>query len=264
MDIFKRDLAPISDQAWQEINSRAETVINSQLTSRKSLKVLGPFGLSYTSVPTGRLDILENTTSNVKLGLYQHLSLLETRISFSLSKWELDNILRGTKDVDLSALEKAAKELALFEDDVIYNGHPLAKIVGLTHACKHKVTIALDSEAILTALSKGLVSLKKSFVEPPFNFIVGEALFDALNHLHGSRRLKAIIEEMIGGEVIFSEVVEGGLLIPVKHVDLEFTVGQEYTIGYESHDNELVTLFIMNSFTMRVLDENILLRVLVK
>lgn len=260
MDIFKRDLAPISDEAWAEINARAEEVINSQLTTRKSLKVNGPFGLSFTSVPTGRLDILDNKNSNVRLGVYNNKSLLETRVSFELSKWELDNILRGTKDVDLGALENVAKEIARFEDDVIYNGHKGAGIQGLLNEAGHHVDVKLESQAILSAVSKTLIELRNAFVQPPFNFVVGEAMYDALNKVHGSRLLKNIIEELIGGEVIVSEMIQGGLLLPLNHDDIEFTIGQEYTIGYESDNRDYVKLFLMNSFTLRVLDQNIFAR----
>jgi uncharacterized linocin/CFP29 family protein len=68
---------------------------------------------------TGRLNILDNKSSNVKLGMYDNKSLVETRITFELSRWELDNLLRGAKDIELDALEDAAKEIARFEDDVI-------------------------------------------------------------------------------------------------------------------------------------------------
>jgi uncharacterized linocin/CFP29 family protein len=51
--------------------------------------------------------------------MYDNKSLVETRITFELSRWELDNLLRGAKDIELDALEDAAKEIARFEDDVI-------------------------------------------------------------------------------------------------------------------------------------------------
>ncbi len=70
--------------------------------------------------------------------------------------------------------------------------------------------------------------------------------------------LRDLVKGMIGGEVFVSEVMEGGLLIPVNHEDIEFTVGQEYTIGYETHNDQTVKLFIMNSYILRVLDSNIL------
>lgn len=257
MDIFKRDLAPISDQAWEEINTRAEDVINSQLTTRKSLKINGPFGLSYTSVPSGRLDIIDNKNSNINIGIYNNKNLMETRVSFNLSKWELDNILRGAKDIDLGPLEGVAKEIARFEDDVIYNGHKGGQIKGLLNEAGHLVDVKLESQDILSALSKTLIKLKNAFVRPPFNFVVGEDLYQALNVVHGSKLLKTIVEEMIQGQVIVSEVIKGGLLLPVKHDDIELTIGQEYIIGYESDDKDYVKLFLMNSFTLRVLDDQI-------
>ncbi|MFO7969618.1 MAG: family 1 encapsulin nanocompartment shell protein [Bacillota bacterium] len=264
MDIFKRNIAPISDMAWEEIDERAEEVINSQLSTRKSVKVNGPFGLSYTTVPTGRLNLVDNNKSNVKLGLYNNQSLLETRISFELSQWELDNILRGAKDIELDNLEAAAKEIARFEDDVIYNGNKSANIKGLMNEAGNKKTIELDSQDILSNLSEALIDLKNSFVEGPFNFVVSKSLFKALNKVHGSKLLKNIIEDMIGGKVIVSEMIKGGLLLPIEHDDIEFTIGQEYTIGYESHDTKNIKLFIMNSFTLRVLDENILVKFSIK
>lgn len=264
MDIFKRNLAPISDQAWQEIDLRAEDVISSQLTTRKTLKVNGPFGLSFTSVPTGRLDLLENKTSNVKLGMYNNKPLLETRISFELSKWELDNLLRGAKDIELGALEDAAKEIARFEDDVIYNGNKDAGITGLMEESGLEKTVKLESQDILSAVSEALIDLKNAFVEGPFNFIVSRKLYNALNKVHGSRLLRMIVQEMIGGQVIVSEMIDGGLLLPLAHDDIEFTIGQEYTIGYESHSDDLVKLFIMNSFTLRVLDNQILAKFTIK
>jgi len=258
MDIFKKNLAPISSEAWEEIEGRAEQVINSQLTTRQSLSVIGPRGLAYTAVPTGRLDLLDNKNGNINLGLYNNQSLVETRISFELSQWELDNILRGAKDIELDALEDAAKEIARFEDDVIYNGHKNAGIKGLFQVAGHEKTMSLESQDILENISEALIDLKNAFVEAPFNFIVSKKLYKALNKVHGSRLLRSIIEEMIGGKVVVSEMVEGGLLLPLKHEDIEFTIGQEYTIGYESHNETDIRLYIMNSFTLRVLDENIL------
>ncbi len=263
MDIFKRNLAPISDEAWNEIDETAQGVINSQLTTRLSLNVNGPFGLSFTAVPTGRLDLVDNKKSDVKIGLYNNQSLLETRISFELSQWELDNILRGAKGINLDALEEAAMTLARFEDDVVYNGNTSAGIKGLMNEAGHKKTISLDSQDILTNVSSAILELKNSFEVGPFNMVVDKPLFNALNKVHGSKLLKTIIEEIIGGKVIVSEVIKGGLLLPIKHEDLEFTVGQEYTIGYESHNHENIKLFIMNSFTMRVLNEDLLVKFIV-
>lgn len=259
MDIFKRSLAPIPQAAWEEINERAETVINSIITTRKSLKIDGPHGLNKTSISTGRLNLVDNKISKkVNIGKYDVLPLIETRISFELTRWELDNVLRGAKDIELEPLEKAASELALFEEEVIYNGSKEANINGLVNDAAHKFKLEADSQKILDAVSEAVFTLKESFVERPFNFIVSKDLYKALNKIHGAKLLRDLIKSIIGGEVYISEVMKGGLLVPINHEDIEYTLGQEYTIGYESHDDQLVKLFIMNSYILRVLDPNIL------
>jgi uncharacterized linocin/CFP29 family protein len=259
MDIFKKNLAPMPNSAWEEINERAEDVINSMLTTRKSLKVNGPFGLDKTMVASGRLNLVKNSIKeNVKIGLYDIKPLLETRINFELSRWELDNILRGAKDIDLENLEKAAHELALFEEEVIYNGLKEANIKGLVNEAGHRMSLNNDSQDILDKISDAVFTLKKSYVSGPFNLIVSKDLYKALNKIHGAKILRDLVKSIIGGNVYLSEVINGGLLLPLNHDDIEFTIGQEYTVGYENHNEKDIKLFIMNSFTLRVLDPNIL------
>ncbi len=261
MDIFKQNLAPIPKEAWAEINNRAEVVLGAYLTTRKSLLVNGPFGLEKTSVSTGRLNIVENgNDEKVKLGIYENQNLVETRISFKLARWEMDNVIRGAKDLDLSALEEAVKQIALFEEDALYNGKKAIGIKGLLEKAVKSFPIGKDAQAILDAVSKGVVTLKAAFAEKPYNLIVGKTLFQNMNTVFGNKLLYELVEKLIGGNVILSEVVKGGLLLPVKHRDLEFTVGQDYTIGYQNHDSENINLFIMNSYILRILDPNILVR----
>ena len=53
MDILKRELAPLTDEAWDEIESKAKEVLENHLSARKSVHVKGPFGLEYTVLSEG-------------------------------------------------------------------------------------------------------------------------------------------------------------------------------------------------------------------
>ena len=56
-------------------------------------------------------------------------------------------------------------------------------------------------------------------------------------------------------------IVDFGLyafLVPYDHDDLELTIGQDFSIGYEAHDTKEVTLFLTESFTFRVLDGSLI------
>ncbi len=258
MDLFKQNLAPIPQEAWDEINNRAEKAIKSVLTARKVLHVEGPFGFEKPVLTSGRLNLLKDLQSEVKAGTYESQSLVEARASFELSRWELDNVIRGTKDIDLEALEKAAVAIAEFEEKTLYFGHKEAAIKGLIETAATKVTLKGDSQTILQEVSRAAIKLQEAFVEQPFDLIVSDAFFDQLNRIHGAKLLREIVEGVIGGKVIRSKYLQGGLLLPHDHEDLELTLGQDYTIGYEYHDQTTVKFFIMNSFALRVFDNNLL------
>ena len=138
MSMLKRNIAPMPSKVWDEIDERAKTVLTNILSARKVVHVEGPMGWDYAVVPEGRLDIIDkNEDSDVSVGTYRVKPLLEARISFELDRWELDNITRGAKDIDLEALEEATKKLALFEENLIYNGYEKADIKGLKEVAAH-------------------------------------------------------------------------------------------------------------------------------
>ncbi len=135
VDIFKRQLAPLSGEAWKEVNDRAGQVLKNYLSARKVVNVVGPKGWEYSFLPEGRLDLIE-TGSEVGAGLRKSKPLVELRVPFRLNRWELDNIDRGTADPDLGPLEEAARKIALFEENTIYNGFEAGMIKGLVREAR--------------------------------------------------------------------------------------------------------------------------------
>ena len=82
MDMFKRNLAPISNRAWSEIEERAKLVLLSRLSARKVVSVNGPHGLDYTVLSEGRLSLVDDKSA-VKVGIYNVLPLTEARVRFT-------------------------------------------------------------------------------------------------------------------------------------------------------------------------------------
>lgn len=258
MDLFKQSLAPIPSDAWEEINDRAKEVIVSQLTARRVLNVEGPKGLVANSITQGRLKpIKEMKKGEVGASLYDVVPLMETRIEFDLSRWELDNILRGEKDSELDNLEAAAEKLARFEEDAVYNGNKAAGIKGLNEVAATRIKLTKDPNDILTAVSEGACALTDAYVQRPYDMIVSDAVLKRLNQMYQGGLLRKNVEAIIGGDIIRSRAVKGAFLLPRNHEDLELTIGQDYSVGYEFHDQKNIRLFLMNSFTFRCLDEDI-------
>ncbi|TVP97064.1 MAG: bacteriocin [Acholeplasmatales bacterium] len=262
MDLFKQHLAPIAESAWAEINETAIDVIETTLSARKALRVVGPLGLAKQSVANGTLNMLSESNTKkddqVFAGLYDVTPLVETRLSFELSRWELDNALRGKQDLDLDVLEQAAEQLARFEENCIYNGHKAAGIKGLVETAPHKLRISDDANETLQAIATGLLKLQDAYTQKPYVLIVGDEVFTMLHRVYDGKLLIDALASLVGGAVIHSKVLDGALLVPYDHEDLEITIGQDYAIGYEAHDAKNVRLFITNAFTFRILDPNLI------
>ena len=253
-----RDMAPISKDAWKEIDSRATEVLISYLSARKVVHVDGPKGLDYNVIVEGRLTNFEKS-GEVNYASYSVLPLTESRIEFEMNRFELDNILRGAKDVDYEPLEDAMKELALFEENAIYNGLENS-IKGLKEYVEDEVPFGNNPMEIMASITKGLIQLRKVFEKGPFALVVNEEAFIRIASQEASYPLEKRIRELINGNIIFSHVIDGAYLLPFNHEDLELTIGRDFSIGYQSHSNEKIKFFATESFTFRVLNPDLIIK----
>src|SRR5699024_7280940 len=162
-----------TDEAWKEIDERASEVLKNYLSGRRVVKVTGPKGWEYNVVTEGRLEnIVEE--DDICYGTYKALPLVETRVEFDMNRWELDNLNRGGKHNDYNPLEDAVKKIALFEENVIYNGLDKSYIKGILQSAEGKViTLGKDSVSVMNAISEGVLRLKSVYAEGPYTLIVG-------------------------------------------------------------------------------------------
>jgi uncharacterized linocin/CFP29 family protein len=256
MDILKQQLAPVSSQAWEEINTQAKRVLTSHLSARKFVEVTGPKGWDYAAVPTGRLVIPENQDNGgVVFGIKQVQPLIEPRIMFSLNIWELDNLTKGAKDIDLHPLEKAAVRLAEFEERTIYYGLQDALVKGLKDCnIEQKLIFPGNIDDLLATVSQGITHLRGSSFDGPYTLVVSPAKWQKISSHFKGYPLKIQIEKLIGGPVILSHFIEEAFLVPSKATEINLILGQDISIGYVSHNEKEVRLFFTESFTMQIND----------
>lgn len=261
MNILKREIAPIPQEGWSEIDEQAAMVLKTHLSARKVVHVKGPFGWDYTVVPEGRLSLLEEEKKErVRSGLYNVKPLLEARVGFRLDRWELDNLVRGARDIDLDPLDEAVKKIALFEENAVYNGYAGADIKGLFKSSKQTpIPLGKEGSQIMLSLSKAVLLMQEAHQSAPFSLVVGEEAWKLINSEVQGYPLINRIKNLIGGQVLYSSVIKGAVLVPQDHDDLELSIGGDFSIGYEFHDAKIVQLFVSESFTFRVLDPAIII-----
>lgn len=255
MDILKKSLAPITEKGWKEITGRVKEILDTYLTARSFVDIEGPNGLEFGAVSTGRLRIPKNQPANqVGYGIRETLPLVETRKPFELDIWELDNIERGTRDIDLTPLEEAAKEIALFEEKAIYEGFSAANIVGLKESSTQaKATLPQDPDEFLRVIGRQVNNLSKESVGGPYSLVINaEQWVNLLNLSEGYPVLKQL-KGIVGGKVLISQNNPSSFLVSERGGDYELTIGQDISCGFDSYNSSKVKLFLSSSFTFRVI-----------
>jgi uncharacterized linocin/CFP29 family protein len=255
MEILKKEMAPIPDEAWKEITDQIQGVLKNHLTARKFVDIEGPFGLDYGAVSTGRLTLNGNKRKDgVNYGIREVKPLIEVRKLFDLQRWELDNISRGAKDIDLESAEKAAKQVASFEENVIYQGLKNAGIAGLEEMTLHlPVQLPHKADNILMVIGEQINRMQRSAVEGPYSLIMNEKFWLELINLTEGYPIVNQLKDILGGQIIVNDHCKNSYLISERGGDFELTIGQDLAIGYEMHDLKKVKLFMTESFTFRVL-----------
>lgn len=260
MNLLRRELAPITDAAWEEIDDQARNFFRPLLTARKFVDVTGPKGLDFGAVSTGRLVVPPNQSADsVEYGVNQVQPLVEARAHFNLKLWELDNISRGARDADLDPMEKAARKLAKFEEDAIYRGLEHSSIRGLEEKPEHdSIPYDGDIKEFLSSVTHGITGLRDAMVEGPYTLVVTPKVWSELSSCVEGRPLKHHLEYLIEGPVITGPFVEKSFLVSTRGGDLRLTLGQDISIGYLGHDAESVKLYFTESFTFSIFDSAVI------
>lgn len=255
MDILRKSLAPISSKAWEEINETAADILTSVLSARKFVDVEGPKGWDYAALSEGRLNVAANQKGDVKFGINQVMPLIESRLPFELNIWELDNSERGCEDIELGNLEDAARKIAQFEEKVIYEGLKQAGIEGLKESSDFdKIAFPKSVDAILSAVTKGIAQMKQASIEGPYSLVLNQDKWEKTQSFVQGYPLTKRLENMLGGSIIMAPFVKDAYLVSERGGNFKLVLGQDLSIGYESHNNKTVQLYFTESFTFKILE----------
>jgi uncharacterized linocin/CFP29 family protein len=266
MDLLKRELAPITSEAWQQIDEEARRVLSLHLAGRKLVDFSGPHGWGLGAVNTGRLDHIDKgPVQHVAHAIRVVAPLVELRSPIVLPILELDYAARGANDLDLDPVIATAERVAHAEDGAIFHGFKDARITGIIEASPHapiEVASNLDWPRALTAAKE---VLRLAGVNGPYALAAG---LDAYSELiatgeDGYPLRKRVEENILDSAIVWAPALKGGaVLMSTRGGDYELTVGQDLAIGYAGADRTNVELYLTESFTFRVLEDKacILLR----
>ena len=256
MNHLLREIAPITDRGWEELDEEARQQLVVTLAARKLVDFSGPYGWERSATNLGRTEPLGATpVEGVDARRRRVLALVEARASFSLARSELDAIDRGADDADLDALDEAARRIALVENTAIFNGWPEAGISGIAQETPHApITLNDDMNACPRHVARAVEMLLSNGVEGPYGLALGPDVYRRVVETteHGGYPLFDHLRKILGGPLVWAPGVNGGVVVSLRGGDFLFESGEDLAIGYHAHDVDSVHLYLVETFSFRV------------
>jgi uncharacterized linocin/CFP29 family protein len=100
MNNLHRELAPISDAAWAQIEEETSRTLKRYLAGRRVVDVGGPAGTGLSAVGTGHLRTIAAPADGVLARQREVKALVELRVPFELDRQAIDDVERGANDSD--------------------------------------------------------------------------------------------------------------------------------------------------------------------
>jgi uncharacterized linocin/CFP29 family protein len=255
MNNLHRELAPISDGAWDQIEEEAQRTLKRYLAGRRVVDVKGPGGSMLSAVGTGHLSNLEAPGAGIIARQRFVKPLVELRVPFQLARQQIDDVERGANDSDWQPLKDAAKRIAFTEDRAIFEGYAAGGIEGVRQGTSNKVAaLPGDPSHYPDAVAEALSQLRLAGVNGPYAVVMGADAYTALSEAsdHGYPVIQHI-QRLVNDEIIFAPAITGAFVLTTRGGDFELHLGQDVSIGYLSHDDKNVTLYLQETLTFLLL-----------
>jgi uncharacterized linocin/CFP29 family protein len=255
MNNLHRELAPISDEAWEQIEQETARTLKRYLAGRRVVDVSGPAGSALSAVGTGHLDSIKPPADGVQARQRQVLPLVELRVPFKLDRGQIDDVLRGSQDSDWQPARDAARQIAFAEDRAIFAGYPAAGIGGIVPGASNPpVILPAEIAAYPMAFAQAANQLRSAGVDGPYTAVLSAEAYTAVSEAsdHGYPVIRHL-RNVLDGELVWAPAITGAVLVTARGGDFSLHLGQDFSIGYLSHDDAEVTLYLQESFTFQLL-----------
>src|SRR5437879_1903720 len=181
MNNLHRELAPISDAAWSEIEEETSRTIKRYLAGRRVVDVQGPGGIALSAIGTGHLRTIAAPGDGILARQREVKALVELRVPFELDRQAIDDVERGANDSDWQPAKDVARRLAFAEDGAIFEGYAAAGIGGIRQGTSNPVmTLPADVRDYPHAIAQALSRLRLVGVNGPYAVLLGADAYTAL------------------------------------------------------------------------------------
>jgi uncharacterized linocin/CFP29 family protein len=255
MNNLHRELAPISDSAWSQIEDEATRTLKRHLAARRVVDVEGPTGFDAAAVGTGHIRRLGTDVESASAWVREVRPMVELVVPFELERQTIDDVERGALDSDWQPVKDAAKQIAFAEDRAVFNGYAAASIEGIVQGTSNPVlTLPGDPSGYPRAVAEAISQLRLAGVGGPYRAVLSAEAYTLVSETsdHGYPILEHI-RRLVDDEIVWAPAIEGAFILSTRGGDFALHLGQDMAIGYSSHTDARVRLYLQETFTFMFL-----------
>jgi uncharacterized linocin/CFP29 family protein len=255
MNNLYRELAPISEAAWAQIEEETARTFKRYLAGRRVVDMQGPGGVALPAIGTGHLRDIRAPGDGIISRQREVKALVELRVPFELSRQQIDDVERGANDSDWQPAKDAAQRIAFAEDRAIFEGYVAGGIGGIREGTSNPVTaLPADVRAYPDAIAKAVSQLRLVGVNGPYSVLLSADAYTSLSETsdHGYPVLDHV-KRLVDGEIVWAPAIAGAFVLTTRGGDFGLYIGQDVSIGYLSHTEAVVRLYLQETFTFLLL-----------
>jgi len=249
-----REHAPITSEAWEQIDAEARQRLSPALAGRKLVDFSGPHGWRHSATDLGRSAPLAGAGNGLVARQRRVMPLVELRAPFTVSQDELRDAGRGAVDIDLGSLDEASRHVAHAENVAVFHGWEEAGLSGIAGSSPHPPASLGSSYAEYPfRVAKAVETLMTAGISGPYGLALGPDGYTGVVETteHGGLVVFDHLRQILGGPIVWAPGLRGAVVVSLRGGDFVFECGQDLSIGYDHHDEQQVHLYLEESFSFR-------------
>ena len=242
MNHLLREIAPVPETAWAEIEAEATRTLRHFLTARRIVDIDGPSGWTKDSVARGRAEDAHRFTRRH----HRHTCARCNRSSSTApsSHSRAPNSMRSSGARSTRISTRCATPRASSRSPKTARcstGTRPRSIQGIAEATPHdKLPIDDDYRRYPSTVARAVALLQAEGVAGPYAIALGPRCYTGVIETTemGGYPLLEHLRLIAGGPLQWAPAVDGAVVLSTRGDDFKLTIGQDVAIGYLDHDAE--------------------------
>jgi uncharacterized linocin/CFP29 family protein len=117
------------------------------------------------------------------------------------------------------------------------------------------MSITEDYEKYPRVVAEALNKLRKTGIDGPYAIALGPRCYTGLTEIttRGGYPVIEHVRRLVDGPIVWAPGINGACVLSMRGGDFDLTVGRDFSVGYSSHDATSVGLYLVESFTFRLI-----------